>query len=250
MNTLFTGRKIIELDRVASTNSYAMELLREMEMPEGTVVRAREQFSGRGQRGSAWESEAGKNITTSFIFRPSFIGATQQFMMSKVVALGVSDVVRHYVKSVAVKIKWPNDIYGGDKKIAGLLIENVIQQQSITACVAGIGLNVNQEVFGNAVNPTSLKLITGEEFVPEQVFEKLCECLEARYLELRAGKFAALDRDYLHRLYRYQEWSEFIIENKTVKARVTGISQSGKLKVEIENGSEKEFDLKEIQMVI
>ncbi|HEY6159671.1 MAG TPA: biotin--[acetyl-CoA-carboxylase] ligase [Bacteroidia bacterium] len=250
MNTLFTGRKIIELDRVASTNSYAMELLRGFDLPEGTVVRAREQFSGRGQRGNGWESEPGKNITASFIFRPSFIGAAQQFMMSKAVALAVSDLVLNYIKSVPVRIKWPNDIYCGNKKIAGLLIENILQQQSITACVAGIGLNVNQEIFTHSVNPTSFKLLVDKEVAPEEVFEKLCESLEARYLELRAGKCRELDRDYLHRLYRYMEWSEFTIGNKTVKAKISGISQSGKLKVEIENEREKEFDLKEIQMVI
>ena len=249
MDTLFTGRKTIELETVHSTNSYALELLKETILPEGTVVIARNQVSGRGQPGNKWESEPGKNLTLSFIFYPVFLPVEKQFILSKVVSLAVAELLVE-VLGKKVHIKWPNDIYVDDKKIAGLLIENILRQNRIASCVAGIGLNVNQETFSvNAGKTVSIKNILGKEADLKLILEKLCSNLEVRYLQLRSGKHEILDRDYLHLLYRLNVWANYNIDGEVSEGKISGVKENGKLLVEMRGGEKREFNAKQIVFV-
>ena len=149
------GIKIIKLDEIDSTNNYTSKLLANSNVIEGTVVVAKAQSSGRGQLSNQWESEYGKNILASFVFYPKFLPVQQQFLLSKVIALGVRDLLTLFVDKV--KVKWPNDIYIDNKKVAGILIENSIMGHTLESSIAGVGININQTVFlSDAPNPVSL----------------------------------------------------------------------------------------------
>jgi BirA family transcriptional regulator, biotin operon repressor / biotin---[acetyl-CoA-carboxylase] ligase len=239
----------MEMEEASSTNDLAIELLKSSAIPEGTAILAHSQTRGRGQREQGWESEPGKNITTSIIFYPRFLHVRQQFELSIAVALGIHDFVEREAGPEAA-IKWPNDIYYKDLKIAGVLIENTVQGAHLHTSVTGIGININQEVFTSAApNPVSLRQITGKDYNIRTCFEALCSCLEGRYLQLKAGKTELLRREYLKKLYRFGIYSEYLYQNLHIRAKITGISTSGRLQLESEELSTLEADLKEIKFL-
>src|ERR1700722_11411390 len=144
LNTLFVGHTIIDLDKVNSTNSYLHDLLKKKTPAEGVIVWALEQYAGRGQRGNSWLSQPGVNLTFSILLEPRFLVLADQFLLTKALALGVAEFVSSLAPSASVKIKWPNDIYANDCKIAGILVENILETSIIKYSIAGIGLNINQ----------------------------------------------------------------------------------------------------------
>ena len=274
MNTLFIGQKIIHLESADSTNSHLTRLSAEEKLPEGTVVVTQKQEQGRGQRGTIWESDEWKNLTLSILLHPTFLKPDEQFLLSKVVSLGVMDFIRLCVspflrfsdsgketekgrmgEAEAVLIKWPNDIYIGDKKVAGILIENSVSGNFLSHSVVGIGINVNQEIFSAELrNPTSLKLINRNDFDLEECLSQLCSCMESRYLQLMENHFKKINEDYLQNLYRFEEWANYKYKGETLKAKISGITKIGKLVLfvgllseEKENGEILECDFKEVE---
>lgn len=244
-----TDKNIIFLNVVDSTNNYANQLIVSNAAEEGTVVLAHFQKTGRGQQGNSWESEAGKNLLASLILFPGFLDAGRQFAVSKVVSLALVDVLKNKVEGVS--IKWPNDIYVGDKKIAGILIENSIKGQSIDSSVAGIGLNLNQETFvSDAPNPVSLKQLTGQEHNVETVLDELLNAFFARYEKLKQGRFREVDVAYFSELFRAEKWSPFRKDNREFEARIVGIGEYGQLQLEDRSGAVSEFMFKEVEFVI
>lgn len=156
------------IDSCASTNSAI-----DREAPHGFALMAREQTAGRGQRGNSWEAEPGRNVTLSLMLRPEGLPAVRQFEVSEAVALGVADAVEE-LGIGDVRVKWPNDIYVGDRKIAGILIENSLTGPMIGRSIAGIGLNVNQREFrSDAPNPVSAWQLTGREYDVEAVARRM-----------------------------------------------------------------------------
>ena len=161
--TLFIGNNIVRLNDVDSTNSFALSLLRNTEMEEGAVITAHAQTLGRGQRGNTWFSEPGKIITCSILLKPNFLNINLQFDLTRAIALGLSDLLNDLLPSSAINIKWPNDIIADGKKIAGILIENVINGTRVSTSVVGIGLNVNQQHFGiDAAHAVSISQLDGK----------------------------------------------------------------------------------------
>ncbi|MGE0635588.1 MAG: biotin--[acetyl-CoA-carboxylase] ligase [Bacteroidia bacterium] len=240
---LFTGTNVVDLDSAESTNNYALNLLREKQPFEGTVVRTFCQTLGRGQREKHWESADFSNLTFSIIFYPVFLSVNRQFQLSKAIALGASDFVKSVVKTENVKIKWPNDIYVGDKKIAGILIENAVSGNKISSAVIGIGLNVNQTTFSAEIhNPISLQMIIGKELNLEKCFQELCVSLEARYMQLKAGKENMINEHYHKALFGLNEQREFIIDSKIAIAEIVGVDELGRLKLN-EGGNIDSYDL-------
>jgi BirA family biotin operon repressor/biotin-[acetyl-CoA-carboxylase] ligase len=250
MKTLFIGQNSIHLNAVDSTNSYASELLRQIKPAEGTIFYSFEQQKGRGQRGNSWESEPNKNLALSLVLYPTFLNADMQFLLTKITSLAVADLMAEVLetsdKTEQVSIKWPNDIYVNDKKIAGILIENVLRENSIQSSIIGIGININQTIFSSIVNATSLILHTGKIVDLIQLIERLCEFTEARYLQLKANKLKNIDSTYLERLYKINEWTSFISNSQIFEGKITGVSAIGRLQVELRTNELKEFDLKEI----
>jgi BirA family biotin operon repressor/biotin-[acetyl-CoA-carboxylase] ligase len=249
MKTLFIGRNAIHLSKVGSTNSYASELSRQTKSPEGTIIYTFEQEDGRGQRGSSWLSEPNKNVAFSLILTPSFLHTEEQFLLTKIASLAVADLMAEALKksNTKIKIKWPNDIYADGKKIAGILIENSISQNKIQSSIIGIGLNVNQVQFDDSLNATSLKLLSNIDFDLLKMVGLLCDFLEARYLQLKAGKREQLDYSYLQCLHQLNEWKKYISGEELFEGKIISVSSGGKLQVELLSSEIREFELKEIR---
>ncbi|WP_421918125.1 biotin--[acetyl-CoA-carboxylase] ligase [Marinifilum sp.] len=244
---LFTSQSIIRKNKINSTNNFALELLKSRNPAAGTVVLTLNQTKGRGQQTNSWESESGKNLTISIILRPEFLPITQQFHISMLISLGVYDYLCNYLENVS--IKWPNDIYVGDKKIAGILIENSIMGSVLSTSVCGIGLNVNQSKFiSDAPNPISLLNCTGKEYDLETELEKLLICIEKRYYQLKNDFFMQMEKDYLDKLYWHNEDHSFEDENGLFTGRIVGISNWGQLRIEAEEG-ERIYNFKEVSFI-
>jgi BirA family biotin operon repressor/biotin-[acetyl-CoA-carboxylase] ligase len=243
---VFKNRRIFELNVVDSTNSYASEL--PPGMPEGSIVWALNQIKGRGQGDSRWESEPGKNLTFSIILYPTFLKAVDQFYISKVISLAIVDLLTLFTDRVS--IKWPNDIYAGDKKIAGILIENSVEFDNIKQSIAGIGINLNQKIFASdAPNPLSLAQITGKEYGLKEMLEKLCALIENRYILIKDNGFQTIDDDYVSVLYRFNEPAIYLADGKAFKGRIIGVEPSGIIVVRDNDGIIRKFLHKEVEYV-
>jgi BirA family transcriptional regulator, biotin operon repressor / biotin---[acetyl-CoA-carboxylase] ligase len=246
------GSDIIRLKEVGSTNNYLMDWLGKEKLKEGSVVLADYQSAGRGSDGSKWQSEPGQNLTFSFILYPTFLAPEAQFYLNKIISLGLSDLVLELLpERNDICIKWPNDIYIGNEKVAGTLIQNGVKGSSFDFSIIGIGLNVNQDTFpGDAINPVSLKVIAHSAFDLEDVFLKTIAKLESRFNQLNKGELSAIDKDYLDRLYRFNQLAGYNFEGKSVKAKITGVNRYGQLILEIPGEKIIECDLKEIRFEI
>ena len=245
-DTLFIGTNHISLDVIDSTNSYAKSLLTTDKIPEGTLITAREQTAGRGQTENVWQTEAGSNLSASYILYPSFLSADRQFFLNMAVSLAVRELCEEAVND-EIRIKWPNDIYHKNKKVAGILIENTISGSQLSSSVIGIGLNVNQIEFAPAIpNPTSLRLITGREQDLHSITEKLSGYIEKYYLQLKNLHFNFLDKAYTVHLYRYNQTALFRKDNQEFRGEIVGVTKEGKLMIE-SNGKQLRFGLKEVE---
>lgn len=221
---------ILWLDECASTN---VELDAMPDAPAGTVVSARSQTAGRGQRGASWEAEPGKNLTFSQLFRPESLPAQRQFELSMLVSLAIADTVDELIADAGLtaKIKWPNDIYVGDRKICGILIENKLFGAHIDRSIAGIGLNINQKEFiSDAPNPVSTSQITGQETPLEPLLERLASRL-ADYVDNYNGDASALKKIYLSRLYHGdgKEYTFALPDGTRFEASITDVDTDGTL---------------------
>jgi len=249
INTLFIGKVFLHFPTLDSTNKYAADLLAKTKPAEGTVISTADQYAGRGQIGSNWESVAGQNSTFSVILYPHFVPVRQQFMLNQAVALAVRDAIAS-VLDLPVNVKWPNDIYVNDKKVCGILIQNSIAGSTLQNSIVGIGINVNQTHFSSrATKASSLRLETGQAHSPDDLIAACCEELEHRYLQLKNGHKEELKADYFQHLYRYQEEAWFAKADGTkFLGIITGISPIGQLEVQTADGLAT-FDIKAISFL-
>ena len=246
--TLFTGQQLVYLPQCDSTNTIAHDLLIKNKAIEGCVVLTSAQTQGRGQRGNQWEATPGKNITLSLVLKPGFLAVQKQFALNIAVSLAVADLAKAYLPAQHLKVKWPNDIYYGNKKLGGILIENTISRSTLQHSIVGIGLNINQLSFSHH-HAISVAQVTGTEYNLELVIEQLLTQLEVRYLELKSGKQGQQKFEYLQHLFRYQEEHPFLVGDKIIRGSILGVEESGKLGLQV--GEEIHyFDFKEISYVI
>lgn len=191
------NRNIIRLEECASTNSALAAIARES--PHSTVVITRNQTAGRGQRGNSWEAAPGENLTFSLLLKGTGVAPRDQFVISEAVALGIADALRRLMPEIEISVKWPNDIYAGDMKICGILIENTLTGNSITHSIAGIGINVNQTVFtSDAPNPVSMAMLTGIRRDLDRVLALTLDSIDSRLTQPREE----LHADYMASLWR------------------------------------------------
>ncbi len=239
---------IIKLDAIESTNSYIKKIGIDNPLNNYTVVWAEEQTKGRGQLGSSWSSESGKNLTISILIRFSNFMLSNQFYLSMAISLGIREVLCNYI-SAPIHIKWPNDILAGKGKIAGILIENIIAGNLIKQSIIGIGLNVNQDSFPNGIgNPISLKMISGINIDRNTLLNEIILSIQHFVSYVETKQFSRLRTDYLSHLYKINKPSMFIDLNElTFMGKITGVTEEGRLLVELENETTREFDLKEIK---
>lgn len=244
MNTIFCGQQLIKLSSVDSTNNYAANLINEINVIEGTVIMADFQENGKGQRGASWSSRKGDNLLMSLVLHPKFLKISDQFNLSKLVAVSIYEYLSQF--SSDVKIKWPNDIYFNGNKISGVLIENSTKGESIKNSIVGIGLNVRQTEFENS-NATSLN-IEGIVQSREQVLEGLCQMIEKNYMQSKTKGFDEINSIYLNNLLGLnEERSYYLPDGSHLNGKITGVAQDGKLLLKsLEDQEVKQFDLKEI----
>jgi BirA family biotin operon repressor/biotin-[acetyl-CoA-carboxylase] ligase len=247
---MIIGSKVIFKHSLESTNNYASDLLKQEKLPEGTVIHSNYQTAGRGQQGNTWESEAGKNLLLSVILYPFKIKPEDQFVISMAVSLGVLDFVKSLMRGCT--IKWPNDIFAADRKIGGLLIENSILNNKIISSVAGIGLNINQVDFPRYVpNAVSIKMITGKDYDLRDSLRQLLSRLDRRYRQLLSEKSQRMRNEYISSLYGFMEWRSYrTISEGSLYGKIIGITQSGQLMIEDEDGTVNNFNFKEIEFII
>ena len=240
--------ELLKLDETESTNSWVAR--HALELPTPVLVWCHTQTAGRGQRGNSWESEPGKNITASLLFHPDNYPAIDQFAISEAIAIAISDFLLS--QGVEPKIKWPNDIYVGDKKICGILVEHVVTGRNISRTIAGFGININQKEFlSDAPNPVSLSLITGKEYSLEECVEKLSGYLVAALQSL--GNKEELHSSFLSRLWRKDGKCHRFYDRKNhrpLMGKIMGVRPQGILEVEDEEGRKEEYAFKEIEFIL
>jgi len=236
---------IIKLEIIDSTNNYATKHLVTDGWAEGTVVVANVQLKGKGQHFNTWESDKGKNLLLSIVLYPRFLTVQQQFLISKIISLGVSEVVSFFVGDVS--IKWPNDIYVADKKIAGILIENVIMGSEYSYAVAGIGLNVNQQNFlSDAPNAVSLFQLKGIEFNRDEILSMVLKSINKWYEMLKMRRFSEIDAAYLDLLYRQGVEEKYKDDKGDFTGRIIGVDPIGQLVIEKCSGEVRSYNFKEV----
>jgi len=239
------GTYIERIHEVGSTNNYAANLLLTKRPPEGVVLVADSQVDGRGHASTTWESEPDKNLTFSIILYPDFLEISRQFEISKMISLGVSDFLKGLTDKVS--IKWPNDLYLGKGKVAGILIENSVRISTIASCIVGIGLNVNQLSFSSQLpNPVSISQITGDVYDLKAFLAALCVKIDARYQQLRNSEFKQIDQKYIEMLYQYEVWSPYSDENGDYEGRIIGVDSIGRLQIETRSGKTNKYQFKEV----
>lgn len=250
MSTLFIGQNRVFLPETNSTNSYAIELLKNVNAIEGTVVYTHNQTQGKGQRGNVWISTPEENATFSLILKPNFLKSNNAFVLSKITALAMYDVLTEILNESQfdIKIKWPNDILVNRKKIAGILIENSLSDV-VQWSVVGIGLNVNQQDFGDLNHATSVSLLTGKSCKVESVIDKVFIHFEKWYLRLKKGHLPSIDDQYKRHLFGIQELNLYESGGKQFKAKVKGVNENGMLLLETQNEGTRTFDLKDVTLI-
>lgn len=243
MTTSNTGINIIRIEETTSTNDEA----RKAEYAHGDLIVAERQTRGRGQRGNSWSSGEGQNLTFSLVVEPVFLPADRQFLLSEAVALAVTDTLA--ASGIEAQVKWPNDIYIGGRKTAGILIENDICGATLSRSIIGIGLNVNQIEFDTALsNPTSMRIAAGREFDREEVLACFCRSFAARYCALAEGAVRELQSDYHRRLYLLGESHTYKLPDGTpLSGTIREVRATGELIVETADGDTRSFLFKEIE---
>ena len=246
---MIIGSNLLFIQDLPSTNSYALDLLKKSKLPEGTILYTNYQSAGKGYSDNKWESEDGKNLLISIILYPSFIKPEDQFLISMAISLGVCDFLMRFIPDCS--IKWPNDIWVNNDKIAGLLLESSLAENQIELTVAGIGININQKKFsGNAPNPVSLYHLTGESYDLRSSLEKLAADLDKRYKQLIGGNWGELKKEYVSKLYRLNEWHEFRDKNGKFTGRLLTVDDYGRLIIERQTSEVSEYSFKETEFIL
>ncbi len=239
---------IIKLNAIDSTNSYLKKLAVKSIIENYTVVVAKHQTAGRGQMGTQWISDSGKNLMFSVLINFIDFKIEHQFHLSMAISLAVLNTVKNTVKT-PIFVKWPNDILADKDKLAGILIENVLSGNFIKQSVIGIGLNVNQIQFPKSTgNVTSLNNITGINFDKDKILQNILTTIKYYIGYIEKKEFSKLKELYVTSLYRYNKPTMFEDKKGTVfLGKIVDVFKDGRLVIELENETTRKFNLKEIK---
>lgn len=239
---------IIKLSAINSTNDYLKQLLARQYVENFTIVVAEYQTAGRGQMGAEWNVEAGKNLTFSILVKDLLPDANAIFLLNAAVAFSCIQALEMYaIPNIA--IKWPNDILAGNKKIGGILVENSIKSHGEIYSVVGIGINVNQENFGNLSKASSLLMITGNQFNVESLMLAVVEHLKRNVAALLNGRHDDVWQQYHEKLYKKNVPMPFEKDGHRFMGIIKEVSRNGKLQVLLEDDSIAEYGIKEVQLL-
>lgn len=234
------------INQTHSTNTMLWEMIRENKLPEGFVIYTDFQITGKGQSGNSWESENGKNLLFSMALYPNHIAPDEQFLLSQLVSVAIKKSLNKFADGITVK--WPNDIYWYDKKLAGILIESSLQGNKIKTVVIGVGLNVNQREFeSNAPNPVSLLQIAGKSLNRKHLLSRICQNIIELYTNLDVKM---IHSEYHQSLYRKVGFHAYSTETESFNAKIIGVHHDGQLELETDAGERKGFYFKEVKFVV
>jgi len=224
------------IEQTNSTNTLLKELIAKCQEPE--FIYAGYQTAGRGQTGNSWESEKGKNLICSILLPPN----KNLYFLNIAVSVAILRLFEE-----PLTIKWPNDIYWKDKKLAGILLENAIIGNEVKYTIAGIGLNVNQTKFtSDAPNPVSLKQISGKEYAIDQLMQDLLDAIHAVLNEPEE----AIWSEYKAHLYRREGYWPFADQNGAFEAQIEDVLPSGEIVLQDEAGQQRTYHFKQVRYVI
>ena len=240
---------IIKLDAIDSTNNYLKKIILNEGINDYTVVTAKFQTQGKGQLGTEWESEHSKNLICSVYKKEINIKVQDQFVISALVSLALIKTLRK-VNLSNMHIKWPNDIMSDNKKICGILIENIVKENYIKDTVIGIGLNVNQTIFNNLPNAASIKNLIGTTCSIDEILKDLVKNVKYYFNELDKSSINSIFEKYEDALFRINKPSTFKnSKGEVFSGYIKGVSRLGKLNVMLEDNLVESYDLKEISML-
>lgn len=230
------GSSVIWLDQIDSTNNLAKQWLDSGDISDGMVICAHYQSAGRGQGDKNWESEPGQNLAFSLMLLPHSLPASEQIRLNITISLAIHDFISLHIPH-ACTIKWPNDIYVGNQKVSGILIENSIQGEHIKQSICGIGININQKEF-YANSPTSLALNTDMQYDLEKCLNECLHCIQQRINQMYQTPLSVLIEQYESVMYRIGLWTEFLKDEMPFHGIVEGLHESGCLKIQTEQGTQ------------
>ncbi|MDY0076277.1 MAG: biotin--[acetyl-CoA-carboxylase] ligase [Bacteroidales bacterium] len=231
-----------------STNQYMSGLLNAGEEIDGLAIRAGFQEAGKGQAENSWHSQADKNLLISLGFNFSFLKAAQQFSITQMASLAVLEVLKTFSPQAELSVKWPNDIFVGDKKIGGMLISNTVNGLQLERTIIGLGINLNQIVFPEALaRVVSLKQLTGKLININDFEQNLLDSFlkQAAFLKSEIGR-KTLEKNYLNQLYAFDKFRPYSVNGQKKQLKITGIGAFGYLLMADEQGQAFSFDMKEI----
>ena len=241
--------KILHFDELNSTNVYLYDKISEKNDISDTVVVAAHQTAGRGMDKNRWESEKGKNLLFSIALNVNYLEAENQFKISQALSVAIVETLSQFIDNQQLYIKWPNDIYFGDKKLAGMLIQNTIEGCMMGTSIIGIGLNVNQIEFSSDIpNPVSLKQITGSDFELDTLLNLLITNIKTYVESLRFEENRIdINEKYIAKSYRFGIWADYFYQNQVKSLVIIGFDKYGRLLLHDKEGAEIVCDVKELQ---
>jgi len=246
------GINFIEYEEVVSTNDLAISRIANGEAHEGDVICAQRQTHGRGHAGNVWESEPHMNLLCSFILQPHHLEPARQFILTQVVSVAVMEVVQSYVPHESCTVKWPNDLYINDMKVGGILFQNTIRGNVIDFAVAGLGINVNQLVFGNDIpNPVSLRQLLKVEISLKEFGMQVANSILKYYrFTFSYSGIKTIENQYTSHLFRRGEKASYQMNDLFFEGIIEGVDEFGRLLMRMADNTIHSFQFKEIAFVI
>ena len=235
--------------RLNSTNLYVSQMLSKQPAKLPFWVRTDDQFAGRGQGSRKWFSEPGQNLTGTLAIFPVQFSASDKFNLSKIFALAAAGFLELFIDEI--RIKWPNDLYAGDRKIGGILIETAIQGKFISHAILGTGININQVNFPKEIpNPVSISMLTGIKYNLAEMENLFLESFRNHYSLIESGRFEEIHDQYLHKLYQFNESVNFKTADKTFTAKIMGVSEFGHLLLQTGSGTIQPYAYREVEYIL
>jgi BirA family biotin operon repressor/biotin-[acetyl-CoA-carboxylase] ligase len=244
--------EIIHLETVDSTNKFALDFAETSAIKNGLVIWADEQTAGRGHGENSWESKSGKNLTFTLVIKPLYISPARQFTITQMVSVALQNTLEKFTGRNDIRIKWPNDIYAGNKKLAGMLIQNVIKGEELDLSVIGIGLNVNQQQFNLRVpNPVSIIHLIKKETERKHLLQEFLKEFQNEYEKSGSPLFQEMiGKSYFEKMYLFNEWANYKAGDEIIGGKIKGVGPYGHLILVLENGEERQFGFKEVELII
>ncbi len=245
--TSFLGKNVISLPECHSTNDLLMDYARLGKAQEGTIVITDYQTVGKGQRGNQWESEPGANLLYSVLLHPRYLDPKSQFYLGLCMALATVNAIEVFVPpQPKLEVKWPNDLYLNDKKLAGILLESSLAGSKVDFVVLGMGLNVRQLNFSN---PMATSLLNEQlDLQKEELLEEILIQLEKELRVLEAGNYQSILEAYYERLRWMEEEHVYEAQGHQFSGVIKGIDGQGRLLMKVED-HERVYDIKEIKFL-